>query len=448
MKKIVALFLSVIMLSFAVFAGKMNERFFELRVDAPIDFSNNAFALLDLFQSDELVIDFGEIADSMPDEGWTIRSNSNPMVQVKLNVGSIKVALSGGMDLYGTFNLDKSLFNFIAYGNKLNEVVAIQPSVYSELFFDVEANVGFELGDMAVTVTPSLFIPFMSIKSDETYLKFQNTSDGDFIASMSGSVDIYSQFAIDDTGNGLDLSHVSSKDGSVQIFSKPALMKYLSVAGIDMAGTVEMPFSFFDAIKFSASVRCPIIPGKLTTKTSFSTSEEYKTSISDLVQDYIDSTNKSGDDETEEGELEAVAKEEDEKSPMNLADLEYSFYSEETVYKINRPFKFMGYATFQPFGELLTAKAGLGFGVRSPLSENATFYPEYYLGGGVSILGGLLSAFVSTEYRNQIYMHQANVAFSVRAFELDVGIGTEGPNLAKSFNLSGIRAYVGVAVGI
>lgn len=435
MNKKLIIFLSIFLLSSTVHAGIMNNRFVELRVDLPMDVSNNSFGILDLFRSEELLIDLGAVADELPEDGFTIRSSMTPNIGVNFNIAKFHAGLKVGADIYGSFNLDKSIFNFIAFGNKLNETVEIKPNVYGDVFITGDVYADLQLGRMKLNVNPALFIPVASINTNNTYLKIQNNSNGDIIAEMNGNIELYSQFALDETGNGIDINHISMGSETMDIRSSDALMKLFRYSGFDFAGIIELPSPIFDSLSFSAAFRVPIIPGKLNTKTAISCDTQYKINPSEIIQNKIDGNTENSENEGKELDL-------------NLNDLDYTYYSEETVYKINRPFKFMGYATFMPFGELLTAKAGLGFAVRSPLSEYAVTYPQYYLGGGVSVLGGFFRMSLSTEYTNQIFIHQTNLAISLRAVEIDLGLGTEGPNFEKSFNLSGVRAYLGVAVGI
>jgi hypothetical protein len=97
-------------------------------------------------------------------------------------------------------------------------------------------------------------------------------------------------------------------------------------------------------------------------------------------------------------------------------------------------------------GTLFNARAGAGFGIRRPFSEAAVFYPEYYLGFTVNLID-ILKVRVSTEYTDQIFIHQFGTTFNVRVFQLDFGISTQSSNFIKSLSVAGIGAYTYVTFG-
>ena len=124
MKKFIAsfiLFFSVFSLSFA--DNFLSHRYFEIKVDTPFLFSNNTMMLSDFFQ-EQLVIDLAKIADSIPDDGFNISSKASPSVAITINLkNGPKIGYLSGIDFYGSMGISKSLFDFLGYGNELNETI-------------------------------------------------------------------------------------------------------------------------------------------------------------------------------------------------------------------------------------------------------------------------------------------------------------------------------------
>ena len=84
MKKIYSLFLVVsVIISIGFSKNFLSERFFELQVGVPVNFSNNAIDLNDVFKK-ELTLDFTKLANEMPSEGLNIIVKNMDMIFQKL----------------------------------------------------------------------------------------------------------------------------------------------------------------------------------------------------------------------------------------------------------------------------------------------------------------------------------------------------------------------------
>ena len=97
-------------------------------------------------------------------------------------------------------------------------------------------------------------------------------------------------------------------------------------------------------------------------------------------------------------------------------------------------------------GSLFTARGGLGIGVRRPFSDSASFYPEYFLGLNFNFID-IIKLGVSTEYTDQIFVHQIGTTFNVRVFQLDLGISTQSSSFVKSLSVAGMGAYAYITMG-
>ena len=86
MKKIIAFIFSISILCTAAFASNFFEkRYFEIKTGADIGISNNLFSCKDLLKKD-LVIDLKKIADDCPKNGFDIRANIDPKLEINLNI--------------------------------------------------------------------------------------------------------------------------------------------------------------------------------------------------------------------------------------------------------------------------------------------------------------------------------------------------------------------------
>ena len=86
MRKIIAFIFSISILCTAAFASNFFEkRYFEIKTGADIGISNNLFSCKDLLKKD-LVIDLKKIADDCPKNGFDIRANIDPKLEINLNI--------------------------------------------------------------------------------------------------------------------------------------------------------------------------------------------------------------------------------------------------------------------------------------------------------------------------------------------------------------------------
>ena len=90
-----------------------------------VDFSNNYFNANDFLVKD-LVIDLRKMAKDMPKEGFKLNMNMTPDFFLNLNLkNGVHVGLNFGVESYGNFTISKDLFDFLGYGNDLNEKITL-----------------------------------------------------------------------------------------------------------------------------------------------------------------------------------------------------------------------------------------------------------------------------------------------------------------------------------
>lgn len=401
MKKLAVCIFALSVLCTTSFAKSFfDHRFFEVKVGASADFSNNLFSCNDFFQRD-LVIDLRKISDECPEKGFAVRADVNPSLELNLNILNINLGLSTGVDVYEKFELGKDLFDFLGKGNSIGQTLDINFKNSTDIFYYTEAKVGFSLGKIKVLAKPAMFVPLLSIQNSGGNITVINTSDGLLDVNMNVNMDIYSVYSL------------KSVDGSIAFDTDALKGSIIGGCGFDVGGTVTYQWS--DSFSLDAVCRIPLIPGRLYNKSSVSGGTSYKMNI----MDFENSEKKS-------------------KEP--------TVKNEESYLALNRPLKLGLYADKNLLGTLLTARGGVGLGVQRPFCDGAFAYPEYYLGMSLNLLN-IVKMGLSTEYRDQLFIHQIGATLNVRVLQLDVGISSQSASFKKSFEVSGVGAYAYITMG-
>ena len=87
MKKILACLFAVSVISTAAFTNDFfsHPRYFEIKAGTEIGISNNLFAANSYFKKD-LEIDLRKLADECPKNGFNIRADAAPSLEINLNL--------------------------------------------------------------------------------------------------------------------------------------------------------------------------------------------------------------------------------------------------------------------------------------------------------------------------------------------------------------------------
>ena len=84
MKKLILSFVVFTSLICASFAENFfAHRFFEIKVDVPVEVSNNLLGITDIMKKD-VVIDLAEIADNVKDKGAAVKGSVAPSVSIDI----------------------------------------------------------------------------------------------------------------------------------------------------------------------------------------------------------------------------------------------------------------------------------------------------------------------------------------------------------------------------
>ena len=402
MKKIIACFTAVLVISTAAFSKNFfTQRFFEIKTGVDFDVSNNLFAANEFMKKD-LVIDLRKIADECPENGLNLRADAAPRVEMNINVSDFHLGFASGLELYESLNVGKDLFDFLGYGNSIGQTMDFTFTDDTDLFAFSQLTVGFRLGRLQITAQPALFMPIVSVRGGGGSITALNDAEGNFNVGMNLNLDVYSAVELK-----------KNEEGSVSFDTSKIESILTSGYGFDLGGGVALNLT--KSLKLDTTCRIPIIPGHLNYKSNVQGGFDYKMKLSDF---------------------ENAEKTERETTVTNMED----------SLAVHRPLKLDVYLNKNFLGSLFNARAGAGFGIRRPFCDAAVFYPEYYLGFGINLID-MIKVGVSTQYKDQLFIHQLGTTFNIRLIQLDLGISSQSSSFKKSLSVGGVGAYAYLTVG-
>jgi len=401
MKKLFACIFAVSVISTAAFSRNFfSQRFFEIKAGTELGVSNNLFTVNELLKKD-LIIDLPQLAADCPDNGFNIRAGAKPTWEMNFNIVNVHVGLSAGVELFESMSVGKDLFDFLGNGNSVGDVLNFNLDNDADVFAFSQLDIGIKFGKLKVEVQPAVFLPIMSMRGGGAKATVVNGIDGSLDISMDMNMDVYSITELSVTDNGFS-------------FDTDKLISALSKGfGFDFG--LGLSWDLTKSFTVGLTSRIPIVPGTLGYKSNIQGGMDYKLKVSDF---------------------ENPEKTERERTVTN----------ENATLPIHRPLKVNIYADKALLGTLFNARAGVGFGIRRPFTSDAIFYPEYYLGIGLN----LINAFklnVSTEYKDQVFIHQLGTTINLRLVQFDFGISTQSSNFIKSLEVAGLGGYAYVSVG-
>ncbi len=401
MKKIIACIFAVSVISTAAFSKNFfSQRYFEIKYGTDVDFSSNLFALNDIMKKD-LVIDLRKIADDCPEDGFNIRSDISPRVEVNLNIKDFHLGFSSGVEMYESIVIGKDVFDFLGYGNSIGETMDFTFDNDTDVFAYSQIDVGFKVGKFKFKVQPAVFKPVISVRGGGGSMSVLNSTEGNLEVDMDLDLDIYSMVPLKSNGDAVEVDE--DKIGSA----------FAGGYGFDFGGDVSYALS--KSLSLGTNFRVPVIPGHLLNRSNIQAGFEYDVQFKDFKN-----AEKTSKDTTVKNE------------EANLA--------------INRPLKWSLYLDKDILGTLFNARASGGFGIRRPFCDEAVIYPEYYFGFTLNLIN-VFKIGVSTQYTDQLFIHQLGTTLNVRIIQLDLGISTQSSSFKKSMSVAGIGAYAYVTMG-
>lgn len=403
MKKILTFFFLISIISVSAFAKNFfDHRYFEIKTGTNFDISNNLFAAND-FMKQNLVIDLRKIADECPENGFNIRTDVSPSVEMNLNIKDFHLGIASGVEVYEDMDLGKGLFDLLGYGNTIGETLEFSFKNDADVFAYSQIGVGFAVGKLKLRFTPAVFIPIISVHGGGGELTVLNDSDGNLKVAMDINMDVYSVAEMKSEGDGVNFDYDSDK------ILNSALHGY----GFDLAAGFSYPLG--TTINVDLDFRVPVLPGYLNYKSTINGGFEYNMKLTDFQ-----SSEKTSKDTTVTNVEERIA--------------------------INRPLKTNVYFSQNLLGNIFNTKAGLGFGIRRPFSDYSEFYPEYYFGMTLNLVEVFKIGF-STQYTNQLFIHQLGTTLNLRLIQFDLGISTQSSSFKKSVSVGGVGVYTYITIG-
>ena len=428
-----------IALSFILFASLLGtsfaenffaHRFFEIKIDIPVNVSNNLVSLTDILQ-ETAVIDLPQIADNVSFKGAAFKAGASPSVGVKLDIPrGLIFGVSAGAQADIGVGLSKDLFEFLGHGNvdMGNEFKMEASNTYADLFATVTVDGGWNTKKARIEFSGTAFSSIVHFDASNTgariYLNDEENSAG-FEAKVDAKA--YTIAGVDDLTDIQKL--VSSVKGNI---------------GFDVSGSYQRDLSRL--LTVGAKVRIPVVPSKM----SVGYSVQY-----DMAKEFnFDSFLGKSDETTETTTQTEVPKEEEEETEDN------GFLGAPTIlatpYSIHRPMKIGVSADFHPFGSLLTTSGYFGLGFRHPFAaainkangsvDETQFYIDYSVAGRLS-LWNILSLSLSHSYMDEIFKNEIALALNIRLAEVDAGVSFQSPSFTKSFTGAGVGAFLTVCLG-
>ena len=405
MKKIIAIAVSLTLICSAAFTKSFfGNRFFEIKTGASAGLSNNLVTGGDIFQK-ELVIDLRKLADECPDDGMSFVANAKPSVEINLNISKLHLGLNTGTEMYGKFSIGKDLFDFAGYGNSVGQELNLTFTAMTDVFAYSQLDVGLDGKKFKLHVKPALFVPVISTRGDGGRVNVVNDSTGKIHASIDVDTKIYSP---------IDFEHTDAYFNEIGKSGNILNSSLFNGYGFDLGAYLAWPLSKSFSVDFD--LRLPIAPGHIKKVSTVTSHYSYDAEFQDIAN-----------------------------GKTTQEDPKFSGY-EDCDFKIHRPMKFDVYLDKNLLGTLFNARGGLGFGIQHPMSDEAVFYPEYYLGLTLNLID-LFKLGVSTEYTDQIFKHQIGTTFSLRFIQLDVGANVQSSSFKKSMEVAGLGAYAYFTVG-
>ena len=353
MKRIVlalVLFVSLIGASFA--ENFFSHRFFEFKVDVPVDVSNNMFGLTDIFQKDQdVVIDLEEIAKNVAFKGAAVKAAASPSVGFKLDIPKgLILGLSFGAEVDVGVGLSKDLFELLGTGNAGmgNNFEMKTSNTYADIFATVQLDGGWNFKTSRLEISGTAFSALAHIEANETTARVymdDSTNTAGAEASIKGNV--YTPINVNQMDDVMGLVNSMGKN-----------------IGFDV--TAKYQRDIFRFLTVGAQARIPLVPSRLSTAYSVNESFNPDPFKFDTLMGGGTSADPAGSGSGSGSSL-PPATEDDEGEGLE-AILGKPTDISANPYCVHRPMKLGISANFHPFGTLLTTSGYLGLGFRHPFA--------------------------------------------------------------------------------
>lgn len=441
MKKLILSFVVFTSLICASFAENFfAHRFFEIKVDVPVEVSNNLLGITDIMKKD-VVIDLAEIADNVKDKGAAFKGSVAPSVSIGIDIPrGLILGVKVGAEADVGVGLSKDLFTFLGKGNVAfddrNRIEVRTSNTYADMFATVSVNGGWNSKKSRLEFTGTAFSALAHFDATDTYASLYINEDTNTIKY--------------DANVGASLyTNINYNSGFDDI--QAILNSIKNNMGFDLSANYQR--DLFRFLTVGATARIPLAPSKL----SMCSAVAYNQSGEISLDQFLGSSEDEGNSGSNSGNVDPVNEPDDEETSDSM---DFNGMIGEPVilaepYAVHRPLKVGVSANFHPFGTLLSTKGYIGIGIRHPFAkaingsmaaDNTDFYVDYSIGGRLS-LWNVLSLELTHECMDEVYKNQLALALNIRLVEVDAGVSMASTNFTKSFSGAGLGAFVTVAVG-
>ena len=434
MKKIAivfALLISFVGTSFA--KNPFAHRFFEVRVDVPVEVSNNLVSLKEVMQ-ESVVIDLSEIAERVAFKGAAIKAFAAPTFSLNLDIPrGLILGLSVGVEGDASVGLSKDLFEFLGNGNVgMGDDFVVQTSnTYADIFATATVKGGWNFKKSKIEFEGTAFSTLAHFDASQTSAR---------VFMKDNKVGVQANLEAKGYSN-CDLANISDVQGILSSIGDGI--------GFDVGAKYQR--ELFKFLTVGAQARIPIVPSRLNT--GYNVTYTYDKYLG--FDEFVGMGGDDGDDGSS-SEVPQYQEGEDDEDLTGLAAILGKPIKLETPYAIHRPLKFGISADFHPFGTLLSTTGYVGVGFRHPFAsainkdnggrDETQFYFDYSIGGRLS-LWNILSFSLSHSYMDEVFKNQFTVELNIRLLEVDAGVSFQSTNFAQSFTGAGVGAFVTLCVG-
>jgi len=377
-------------------------------INVDVSVANNWMCWKDIFNPESAVtIDL----DKLPHAAFGLIASVEPQTWFKFRSkgkNEIGVAVTAGLDIDAYAGFSSELTKQLA-GEISTTPFSGAVESGASAFFTLEAKGSAKIGKWRFFAAPELYIPLLYMEKPDihAYLNTQEEIEiqGETKKVIAGEVvvmgGIYSPF---DNLKSPDFSDISG---------------LLNFTGVNLSLGVEYPlFKFLDV---SGSIsHIPLVPAKMTKKTSFNIAYDINPDGSGLLDAF--------DNFFQGREGSSLAPE-----------------SGEGSLDVYRPLRFDAYCVYKPFNFRtvnIAFRGNMGYSMWTVYGDCFNF--------GISARADWMNMFgleLKTGRAETLWQHGASLMINIRGLELDFGVAVQSQDFVKSFEAAGIQAAFGLKVG-
>lgn len=381
------------------------DRVFEVGLDLNAGVSNSYFGVGDLLKK-EVVIDLNEVNEGIGNGGLSFNIDGDTSFYTNLNTKAFNAGLSLGIDINAYAEIEKSLIDLLANGNKLNEPFGAGLGVGASLYGEIDASFGMKIGKIKIKATPAYYVPLFYLPYTSASVEATVNEDGSIKATGGTTASIYSALPLNDFNN-FSINDITSQ------------------GGLDITASAEYPlFSFLDVGVILTHI--PVIPSRLNCTNKY---------IANLTFGV-------------DGMLDQLL---GESGTVDFSNFDYSISdnvaTDDDTLVLVRPFKIGFNAEWRVFNnKILILSPLIQFKFADFTLANIAGFGFDYVITAKSDLGIFVPSF-TTSYIDSIFSQKLKLVLNLRFFELDLIVSSQSANLWKSFAGSGFGAGIGLKFG-